>query len=83
MLKQAYLVNARAWTELPDEVPGLDESSRRRLRFATQQLADALAPTNFFPTNPEAVRAAIESRGASAVDGMRRFLQDLDPKTGS
>ena len=82
VLKQAYLVNARAWTELPDEVPGLDESIRRRLRFATQQLADALAPTNFFPTNPEAVRAAIESRGASAVDGMRRFLQDLDPKTG-
>ena len=81
-LKQAYLANARAWTELPARVSGLDESSRRRLRFAAQQVADALAPTNFFPTNPQAMRTAFESGGESAINGMRRFLRHLDPKTG-
>ena len=82
VLKQAYLVNARACTALPGRVARLDESARNRLEFAARQVADALAPTNFFPTNPEAVRAAFESGGASAVRGMQRFLRDLDPKTG-
>ena len=82
VMKQAYLVNARAWAALPARVADLDESSRDRLQFATRQVTDALAPTNFFPTNPEAVRAAVESGGASAVGGMSRFVRDIDPETG-
>ena len=82
VLKQAYLVNARAGTALPGRVAGLDESARNRIEFAAGQVADALAPTNFLPTNPEAVRTAFESGGASAVNGMMRFLRDLDPETG-
>ena len=82
VMKQAYLVNARACTSLPARVADLDESSRSRLEFAARQVTDALAPTNFFPTNPEALRAAVETGGASAVDGMRQFLRDLDPETG-
>jgi len=82
VLKQAYLVNARACTSLPGAVAGLDESSRRRLEFAARQVTDGLSPTNFFPTNPEAIRTAIESGGASAVNGVRQFLRDLDAETG-
>ena len=82
MLKQAYLVNARACTALPSGIRGLDESSRSRLEFAARQVTDALAPTNFFPTNPEAIRAAYESAGMSAVNGMRQFVRDLDLETG-
>ena len=82
ILKQAYLVNSRACTSLPAGVAGLDESSRSRLEFAARQVTDALAPTNFFPTNPEAIRAAVESGGTSAVNGMRQLLRNLDPETG-
>ena len=82
VLKQACLLNARAWTSLPGAVAGLDESSRRRLEFAARQVTDGLSPTNFFPTNPEAIRTAIESGGASAVNGVRQFLRDLDAETG-
>ena len=82
VVKQGYLVGARACTSLPARVPDLDERSRRRLEFATQQIADALAPTNFFPTNPEALRTAAESGGISVVDGVRRFFRDLDSRTG-
>ena len=82
VLKQAYLVNARACAALPDGVSGLDPSSRHRLGFATRQMTDALAPTNFFPTNPAALRAAVESGGASALDGLRQLLRDFDPQTG-
>ena len=82
VLKQAHLVNARACTGLPARVAGLDESARHRLEFAARQVADALAPTNFFPTNPAAVRTAFESGGVSAVNGLKQLLRDLDPETG-
>ena len=82
VVKQAYLVNARAFTSLPGRVAGLDERSRTKLEFAARQVADAVAPTNFFPTNPEAQRAAFESGGTSVWNGLRHFLRDLDTETG-
>ena len=82
LVKQAYLVNARACTALPARVAGLDESVRNRLEFAARQVTDALAPTNFFATNPVAIRTAFESNGKSAVDGVKHYLRDLDPETG-
>ena len=82
VLKQAYLINARACTSLPAQVAGLDAPSQDRLGFAARQVTDALAPTNFLPTNPEAIRTAVESGGASTVNGIRQFLRDLDPGTG-
>ena len=81
LLKQAYLVNARACTSLLAGA-GLGERDRGKLEFAARQVIDALAPTNFFPTNPEALRTALESGGASVLDGVAHFLHDLDPETG-
>ena len=80
-MKQAYLVNAHACTSLLAGV-GLGERDRNKLEFAARQVIDALAPTNFLPTNPEALRAAFESGGASVLDGVAHFLRDLDPETG-
>ena len=82
LVKQAYLVNARACTALPARVAGLDESVRNRLEFAARQVTDALAPTNFFATNPVAIRTAFESNGTSAIDGVKHYLRDFDPETG-
>ena len=81
LLKQAYLMNARACTSLLAGA-GLGEHDLRKLDFAARQVIDALAPTNFFPTNPEALRTAVESGGGSVLDGMAHFLRDLDPETG-
>ena len=82
LMKQAYLVNARACTALPARVAGLDESARKRLEFAARQVTDALAPTNFFATSPVAIRTAFESNGTSVVNGVAHYLRDLDPETG-
>ena len=81
LLKQAYLVNARAGASLLTGA-GLGGHDLRKLDFAARQVIDALAPTNFFPTNPEALRAAVESGGRSVLDGIAHFLRDLDPETG-
>ena len=81
LMKQAYLVNSRACTSLLAGAE-LGERDRSKIEFAARQVIDALAPTNFFPTNPEALRAAVESGGASVLEGAARFLRDLDPETG-
>ena len=42
-----------------------------------RQVIDALSPANALMTNPEALRIAVESGGASLADGMQLFMQDF------
>ena len=48
-----------------------------KAEFAAQLLCDALAPTNFLPTNPVALVRAFETAGGSVVGGARNFLHDV------
>jgi polyhydroxyalkanoate synthase subunit PhaC len=55
----------------------LDWADDRKLRFAAQNLVDALAPSNIPLTNPEVLRAAIDSGGLNFVDGVRQLASDI------
>ena len=55
----------------------LDERSKSQWDFALRQVIDATSPKNWLATNPEALKLAIESGGASLVEGTRLFLADL------
>ena len=57
--------------------PACRRRSRRRRRWQPGLLADALAPTNFLLGNPEALRTAVRTRGASLVGGLRNLAHDL------
>jgi len=76
LLEAGYRLNARWLQELLDAAE-LAPASARRLRFALRQMVDALAPTNFPATNPEAVRAALESGGESLRAGLANLRADL------
>ena len=41
------------------------------------QVLDALSPANTLATNPEAMQLAMETGGASLVEGLRLFTEDL------
>lgn len=56
---------------------GLDPNQVERAEFLMTQIADALAPTNFLPTNPAALRRARETRGASLWSGLKLFADDV------
>ncbi|PTU32905.1 alpha/beta fold hydrolase [Stenotrophobium rhamnosiphilum] len=56
---------------------GLNENQVERAEFLMTQIADALAPTNFLPTNPAALRKARETRGASLWAGLKMFVDDV------
>nr|WP_041796194.1 class I poly(R)-hydroxyalkanoic acid synthase [Pararhodospirillum photometricum] len=77
-LKQSYLMTARAVLAAVRKVEGVDERSRQRMEFYTRLVLDALAPTNYLATNPEARRAFLESNGRSLVQGMENLLRDLE-----
>ena len=74
-LKQSYLLAARYFNALADDAP-LEGQAKDRLRFATRQWVDAMCPANFAATNPEALKAALETRGESLTRGLANLLSD-------
>ncbi|HTS22643.1 MAG TPA: class I poly(R)-hydroxyalkanoic acid synthase [Casimicrobiaceae bacterium] len=74
-LRDAYLLNAEYLRELADLVQG-DPAAQRRIRFLVRQYADAIAPSNFLATNPEALSLAMETGGASIAKGLGNLLTD-------
>jgi polyhydroxyalkanoate synthase len=48
------------------------------MRFFMRQYLDAAAPSNYLITNPEALKAAIESGGETLHEGMKNLLADMD-----
>jgi len=81
-IKQSYLMTARWLQGTVRNVEGLDEQTARKVDFYTRQFVDAIAPTNFVLTNPEVLRATIESRGENLVQGLKNLLDDLERGKG-
>jgi polyhydroxyalkanoate synthase len=75
-LKQAYLLTARRAIELVEGAEELDEGTRTRVEFFTQQILNAVSPANFPLTNPEAIRRAIDTGSVSLVSGLANLLAD-------
>jgi len=73
---QAYLAAAQTAEGVVAEA-GLDEADSERVGFALTNLIDALAPSNNPLLNPAAVKAAIDTGGGSALNGLRHFLADM------
>ncbi|KQV87360.1 class I poly(R)-hydroxyalkanoic acid synthase [Pelomonas sp. Root1237] len=75
-LAQSYLQFTRSVGKALDAAP-LDERSKAQWGFALRQVLDAMSPANFLATNPEALQGALDSGGASLVEGARLFLADM------
>jgi polyhydroxyalkanoate synthase len=77
-IKQSYLIAAQNIQKTVGDVEGLDPQTARKVRFFTRQYVDALAPTNFVLTNPEVLKATLDSGGRNLLDGLNNLLHDLD-----
>ena len=69
-LAQVYLASGRTVDELISDA-GLDERAERRVRFAAENVLDALAPTNFPALNPAALKATLDTGGRNLAAGHR------------
>ncbi len=81
-IKQSYLLTSRWMQTTVHDVEGLDPHTQHKVDFFTKQFVDALAPTNFAMTNPEVLRAVMESKGENLVRGLEHLLTDLEKGKG-
>ena len=81
-IKQSYLLTSRWLLSTVSDVDGFDERTRQKIDFYTRQYVDAIAPTNFIVTNPEVLKATVDTRGENLLRGLRNMLEDLDRGRG-
>jgi polyhydroxyalkanoate synthase len=82
-IKQSYLLTSRWISQTVRDVEGLDPKTREKVEFYTRQFVSALSPTNFALTNPEVIRATIESKGENLINGLKNLLTDLERGKGT
>src|SRR6185437_5267138 len=81
-IKQSYLLTARWMQSTVKDVEGLDDKTARKVDFYTRQFVDAMAPSNFLMTNPEVLKATLDSGGENLVKGLANLLDDLERGKG-
>jgi len=72
----SYLLNSEFMLALADAVEA-GPREKQKIRFAVQQMVDAMSPANFFATNPEAQKKLLETKGESLTKGLANMLADL------
>jgi len=82
-IKQSYLVTSRWAQKAVDSVEGIDPKTAHKIQFYTKQFIDAVAPSNFLATNPEAMRVTLDSNAENLVKGLRNLREDLERGQGS
>lgn len=78
MLKQQYLLIVKFIEDMVLETDGLTDHERKKAQFFTRRAMDAIAPTNFLLTNPEALHETIETRGENLIRGIQLALEDME-----
>ena len=72
----SYLLNSRFLMAMADAVEG-SPRAKQKIRFAVQQMVDAMSPANFLVTNPEAQKKIIETKGESLRKGIAHMIEDM------
>lgn len=77
IIRRSYELNSQFLSDIVNGAETLDDETRRKAKFFVQQTADAFSPTNFFSTNPTALKAMLETGGQSLLDGLRLANEDI------
>jgi polyhydroxyalkanoate synthase len=77
LIRQSYTIVSSHMLRSVEALEGLEPKQREQIRFATRSFVDAMSPSNFALTNPEALTKIIETRGESMLKGMEHLLDDL------
>src|SRR5246500_2805497 len=82
-MMQLYLLTTQWAHDLVRNAEGLDPHTRKKAEFYVQQIANALAPSNFVLTNPEVLRETLASSGDNLVRGMKMLGEDIEAGGGT
>ena len=59
-IRQTYLRLSDQLLGTVDDLDGVDQPTRERLRFATRSFVDAMSPSNFALTNPQVLKRTLD-----------------------
>jgi len=76
-IRSTYLAISDQLLRQVDEADHLDGEARQRLKFLTKSFVDAMSPSNFALTNPEVLKATLDTRGENLIAGLRHMLDDM------
>ena len=76
-VRQGYLAVSEKLMGTVEEIDGLDEVARNRLRFATKGFVDAMSPANFMATNPQVMKRTLDTKGDNLLAGLKNMLTDI------
>ena len=76
-VRQSYLAISDKLLGTVEEIEGLDDAARDRLRFATKGFVEAMSPANFMATNPDVMKRTVETKCENLLAGLKNMLADI------
>jgi len=77
-MRQSYLAISDKLLGTVEEIEGLDDAARSRLRFATKGFVDAMSPANYLVLNPQVMKRTIDTKGENLIAGLKNMLGDIE-----
>ena len=75
---QSFLLLQQWWYNATDGVEGVTAHHQQVTAFSARQILDVFSPSNFPQTNPEVLKATVQSGGMNLVHGFQNFLEDWE-----
>ena len=81
-VKQMYLIFTKWSVFTIENIPFESEEHKKKAIFHTRFWLEAISPNNFIFTNPEVIKATIESNGKNLHEGLLNLKKDIEAGNG-